>query len=96
MSDTDPSLDPIFAYLREYSARYSFTALREQLLQNGYEPAEVDRAIAVFQQQKKPPRSTVRTVLRVLGGILLAGLIAIALIILVVGGFCILITYATS
>jgi hypothetical protein len=52
---TDPSLDPILAYLREHSGRYSLAALREQLLQTGYEPAAVDRAITVFQDQQLPP-----------------------------------------
>jgi hypothetical protein len=52
---TDPSLDPVLAYLREHSGRFSLGALREQLLQNGYDPATVDRAIAVFQDQQPPP-----------------------------------------
>jgi hypothetical protein len=51
---TDPSLDPIFAYLREHSGRYSYSALREQLLENGYAPAEVDRALAIYQQENQP------------------------------------------
>ena len=51
----EPSLDPVLAYLREHSGRYSLGALREQLLQNGYDPATVDRAIAVFQDQQPPP-----------------------------------------
>jgi hypothetical protein len=51
---TDPSLDPVLAYLREHSGRFSLGALREQLLQNGYDPATVDRAIAVFQDQPDP------------------------------------------
>ncbi len=51
----DPSLEPIFAYLREHSGRYSLAALREQLLQNGYDPSTVDRAIAAFQEQQPPP-----------------------------------------
>src|SRR3954453_17208472 len=57
---TDPSLDPIFNYLREHSGRYSLSALREQLLQTGYDPAEEDRAIAVFQEQPTPPASRQR------------------------------------
>ncbi|HEY4597674.1 MAG TPA: hypothetical protein VIJ02_14845 [Thermoanaerobaculia bacterium] len=57
---TDPSLDPIFDYLREHSGRYSLSALREQLLQTGYDPAEVDRALAVFQEQPTPPASRQR------------------------------------
>jgi hypothetical protein len=56
---TDPSLDPIFAYLREHSGRYSDSALREQLLENGYTPAEVDRALAIYQQEN-PPTFTAR------------------------------------
>lgn len=51
---TDPSLEPILAYLREHSGRYSVKALRQQLLQNGYDRATVDRAIAVFQEQPTP------------------------------------------
>jgi len=51
----EPSPDPILDYLREHSGRYSLSALREQLLQSGYDPAAVDRAIAVFQDQQPPP-----------------------------------------
>ena len=53
----DASLDPIFAYLREHSGRYSLSALREQLLQTGYDRAEVDRALAIYQQENSatPP-----------------------------------------
>lgn len=51
---TDPNLDPILAYLREHSGRYSLSALREQLLENGYDPALVDRAIAVYQHENPP------------------------------------------
>lgn len=45
---TDPSLDPILAYLREHSGRYSLEALRGQLLQAGYDLAAVDQAIAAY------------------------------------------------
>lgn len=51
----DPSLDPILAYLREHFGRYSLEALRGQLLQNGYDPAAVERAIQVFQVDTPPP-----------------------------------------
>ena len=52
---TDSSLDPILAYLREHSARYSLSALREQLVQTGHDPALVDRAITIYQQENPPP-----------------------------------------
>jgi hypothetical protein len=51
---TDPSFDPIFAYLREHSARYSLAVLREQLVQSGYDPAVVDEAMAVYQSEHPP------------------------------------------
>jgi len=51
---TDPSLDPIFAYLREHSARYSLAVLREQLVRSGYDPARVDEAMAVYQSEHPP------------------------------------------
>lgn len=47
----DPNLDPIFAYLREHSERYSYPALREQLLGSGHDQALVDRAIAIHQHE---------------------------------------------
>jgi len=47
-------IDPIFAYLREHSGRYSYSALRDQLVENGYDPAEVDRALAIYQQENPP------------------------------------------
>jgi len=53
-SDLDPNLARILDYLREHSGRYSLSALREQLLQNGYDAAAVDWALAVFQG---PPTS---------------------------------------
>jgi hypothetical protein len=49
---TDPSLDPIFAYLRQNSARFSLPALREELIRSGTDPATVDRAIAVYQSEQ--------------------------------------------
>jgi hypothetical protein len=67
---TGPSLDPIFAYLREHSGRYSLSALREQLLQTGYDRALVDRAIAIYQQENPPtfPESVWPKALLVAGG----------------------------
>jgi hypothetical protein len=57
---TDPGLDPILAYLRQHSAQYSLEALREQLVRSGYHPAEVDQAVALYQEQNPPaPRSRV-------------------------------------
>jgi len=50
----DPSLDPILAYLREHSGRYSPEALRRELLQNGYDAASVDCAIRIYQGQARP------------------------------------------
>ena len=51
---TDPGLDAILAYLREHSGRYSLAALRQQLLQGGYDPAAVDSAIQIFQGTNPP------------------------------------------
>ena len=77
----DPNLDPIFAYLREHSGRYSLSALREQLLQTGYDPALVDRAIAIYQQEN-PPTSPVPVwpkALQVVGINIVLGLLVIPL-----------------
>lgn len=52
---TEPAPDPIFAYLREHAGRYRVTALRERLLESGYDPAAVDRAVQVVQAEN-PPR----------------------------------------
>lgn len=52
----DPSLDPILAYLREHSGRYSLEALRRELLQNDYDAARVDRAVQIFQGEARPKR----------------------------------------
>jgi hypothetical protein len=51
---TDPDLDPILEYLREHSGYYSYSDMREQLLGNGYAPALVDRALAIYQQENPP------------------------------------------
>jgi hypothetical protein len=76
---TDPSLDPIFAYLREHSGRYSLSALREQLLQTGYDRAEVDRAIAIYQQENPPtaPLPVWPKALQVVGINIVLGLLVI-------------------
>jgi hypothetical protein len=58
--DLDPERqETILALLRERSKSASLSALRQQLLQDGYDPATVDRAIAVYQEQNppKPPAS---------------------------------------
>jgi hypothetical protein len=52
----DPSLEPILAYLREHSGRYSPEALRRELLQNGYDAASVERAIRIYQGEGRPKR----------------------------------------
>lgn len=55
----DRQLEAVLAYLNENSGRYSLEALRRQLLQTGYDPATVDRAVATFQgetfQGEVPP-----------------------------------------
>jgi hypothetical protein len=70
----DPSLDPLLAYLREHSGHYSLSALREQLVQTGYDPAMVDRAIAIYQA---PPVPVGPKVLQVLGANAVLALLAI-------------------
>jgi len=50
----DSSLETILAYLREHSGLYTLAELRERLLRDGCDPATVDRAIAVFQEQPDP------------------------------------------
>jgi hypothetical protein len=53
--DLDPERqEAILALLREHSKHYSLTELREQILENGYAPAAVDRAIAVYHEQNPP------------------------------------------
>ena len=52
---TDSSLEPILDYLREHSGRNRLATLRGELLEYGYDPATVDRAIAVFRDQPPPP-----------------------------------------
>jgi hypothetical protein len=76
---TDPSLDPILAYLREHSGRYSLSALREQLLRNGYTPADVDRAIVIYQREHPPkaPAQVWPKALLVAGGNILLVLLGI-------------------
>lgn len=52
---TEPGPDPILAYLREHAGRYRVADLRERLLESGYDPAAVDRAVQVVQAET-PPR----------------------------------------
>ena len=53
--DLDPERqEAILALLREHSKHSSLEELREQILQNGYDPSAVDRAIAVYQEQNPP------------------------------------------
>jgi hypothetical protein len=51
---TEPGRDPILAYLREHAGRYRVAALRQRLLQGGYDPAAVDRAVQAFQTENPP------------------------------------------
>lgn len=55
----DESLEPLLAYLREHSSRYSLEALASQLIAAGHSPEMADRAVAVFRfeqaQTGKPP-----------------------------------------
>lgn len=87
---TDPSLEPLVTYLREHSGGYSVEILREQLLQNGNDPATVDRAITIYQQGGLPQSGmpgqskTSRYVLLTCLGLA----VLLALIILAVGWFC--------
>ncbi len=49
--------EPILAYLREHSGRYSPAALRRQLIESGQDPEDVDRAIRIFEEER--PRDPV-------------------------------------
>ena len=51
---TDPNLEPLVAYPREHSGRYSLEALREQLVRSGSDPASVEQAIAIYHQERPP------------------------------------------
>jgi len=98
----DWELEPLVKYLEKNVGPYDLEALRERLLKSGYDPATVDGAIAAFRQQReglvqsggdpvpKPEASTGSTIGRVVLGIVLGILALIALLILVVGGLCIL------
>lgn len=46
---SDPQLASALAYLNENSGRYSLEALRNQLLQSGYDPATVEQAVQAYQ-----------------------------------------------
>jgi hypothetical protein len=78
----EPSLDPVLAYLREHSGRYSLAALREQLLQNGYDPAAVDQAIAVYRQEVPSARAWPKT----LGVVAIDGVLLVLVILLIFSG----------
>jgi FtsH-binding integral membrane protein len=56
---TEPSLEPILAYLRESSGRYSIAALRRQLLETGHTADDVDLAIQIFQHENPTARPRV-------------------------------------
>lgn len=48
----EPSLEPLLAYLREHSSRYSLEALRTQLIEAGHAPEAADRAVAAFRYEQ--------------------------------------------
>jgi len=50
-----PGINSILDYLREHSGRYSLEVLRQQLLQSGYSPSDVDWAVQLFQEENPPP-----------------------------------------
>jgi uncharacterized membrane protein len=54
---TESKLDPILAYLRESSGRYSTAALRKQLLATGHSAEDVDLAIQIFDHENPAARS---------------------------------------
>ena len=78
----DQNLEKVLAYLNEQSGRYSLGALRQQLLQTGYDPVIVDQAIQIHQGNDAalPKPRTGRKVLLVLAvnAALAALLIAVA------------------
>src|SRR6266566_5650903 len=47
-----PNGDPIRDYIREHGDRYTPEALRQTLLDAGYEPAEVDAALREMESQR--------------------------------------------
>ena len=51
---TEPGRDPILAYLRQHAGRYRVAALRQRLVQGGYDPAAVDRAVQALQAENPP------------------------------------------
>jgi hypothetical protein len=55
MNESDPTLAPLLAYLREHSPRYGLAALRGELLRHGYDPAVVDRALQAYQEETRQP-----------------------------------------
>jgi hypothetical protein len=79
---TDPSLEPILAYLRKNSGRFSEEALRGELVRNGYDPAAVDQAIAVYRQEVPPSRAWPKT----LGVVALDGALLVLVILLIFSG----------
>jgi hypothetical protein len=44
----------IEAYLRDHGARYTTEALRRQLIQAGYDPAEIDEALRETEVARGP------------------------------------------
>jgi hypothetical protein len=51
----DPEIEKLLAYLNEQSGHFSLEALRRQLLDTGYDPGTVDRAIEIHRMD--PPEA---------------------------------------
>jgi hypothetical protein len=76
----DRQLEAVLAYLNENSGRYSLDALRNQLLQTGYDPATVDWAIQVHQGNNPAlpkPRTGRKILLVVAVNAVLAAIVAV-------------------
>lgn len=96
---SDDELEWLVAYLQKNAGRFSLQSLWDQMLRDGYDPALVNRAIAEYDRrpavsESAPPVPQASTGSKVAGfgcGIVLGILIIVALIILAVGGLCVLV-----
>jgi hypothetical protein len=54
----EESREPLLAYLREHSSRYSLEALRAQLIEAGHAPEVADQTVAAFRQEQSQRTGT--------------------------------------
>lgn len=71
MAEENEAVDPVEAYVRQYSASHTRESIRDRLLAAGYEPERIDAALTgVARQQLTPAGSKIYNTVAITCGVL--------------------------